>query len=263
MKISAKKFYEEIFLGIGLIIIGFFIATMVDIAILKFIGIISIIFGISFISDGIKHSQNEKSVNIKNKKLLFNYQEYPLDKLNLKILPYKSYKKVSLYYDKNFHAIFEDVLFNEDEFKKFLNIIKPYLKEEIKYTDEIIQIFDNGFSIYGSFFKFDEVKDIKLNYAKKRTGDYIEIILFLKDKTLSFVIESEYEKAMALKLKINKNCDYKDYSFIYLFLILGFILIVSRDIYLILIGFLILIVVFFIDLKFNQSYLKRLCDEQN
>jgi len=263
MKISAKKFYEEIFLGIGLIIIGFFIATMVDIAILKFIGIISIIFGISFISDGIKHSQNEKSVNIKNKKLLFNYQEYPLDKLNLKILHYKSYKKVSLYYDKNFQAIFENLLFSEDEFKEFLNIIKPYLKEEIKYTDEIIQIFDNGFSIYGSFFKFDEVKDIKLNYAKKRTGDYIEIILFLKDKTLSFVIESEYEKAMALKLKINKNCDYKDYSFIYLFLILGFILIVSRDIYLILIGFLILIVVFFIDLKFNQSYLKRLCDEQN
>jgi len=261
MKISAKKFYEEIFLGIGIVIIGFFIATTLDITILKFIGIISIIFGVSFISDGIKYSQNEKIFDIKNKKLLFNYQEYPLDKLNLKILPYKSYKKVSLYYDKNFQAIFENLLFSEDEFKEFLNIIKPYLKEEIKYKNEIIQIFDNGFSIYGSFFRFDEVKDIKLNYAKKRTGDYIEIILFLKDKNLSFVIEEEYEKAMALKLKINKNCDYKNYTFIYIFLILGFILVISREIYLILIGTLLIIVVIFIDLKFNNAYLKRLCKE--
>jgi len=58
MKISAKKFYEEVFLGIGLVIIGFFIAITLDITILKFIGIIIIIFGISFISDGIKYSQH-------------------------------------------------------------------------------------------------------------------------------------------------------------------------------------------------------------
>jgi len=221
MKISAKKFYEEIFLGIGLVIIGFFIATILDITILKFIGIISLIFGISVIGDRIKHSQNEKSFEIKEGKIIFDYKEYPLKKLNLKILPYKRYKKISLYYDKNFEAIFENTLFSEDEFKEFLNIIRPYLKENIQYKDEIIQIFDNGFSIYGSFFRFDEVEDIKLNYGKTRVGDYIKIILFLKDKILSFVIENEYEKAMALKLKINKNCNYKDYRFIYIFLILG------------------------------------------
>jgi len=259
MKISAKKFYEEVFLGIGLVIIGFFIAMTLDITILKFIGIIIIIFGISFISDGVKYSQNEKIFEIKNKKIVLNYKEYPLDKLNLKILPYKTYKKVSLFYNRNFKPIFENMLFNKNEFKEFINIIKPYLKEDIQYEDEVIQIFDNGFSIYGSFFKFDEVEDIKLNYGRKRTGDYIEIILFLKDKTLSFVIEQDYEKAMALKLKINKICDYKDYSFIYIFLILGFVLTISGDIYLILIGFLILIVGVFIELKFNEAYLKKLC----
>jgi len=261
MKISVKKFYEEIFLGIGLLIIGFFIAIILDITILRLIGIISIIFGISFISDGIKYSQNEKTFEIKEGKIIFNYKEYPLDKLNLKILHYKTYKKVSLFYDRNFKPIFENVLFSEDEFKEFLKIINPYLKEKINYKDEVIQIFDNGFSIYGSFFTFDEIKYIKLNYGKKRVGDYIEIILFLKDKNLSFVIEKEYEKAMALKLKINNKCDYKDYSFIYVFLILGFILTISRDIYLIFLGFLILIVGVFIELKFNDAFLKRLCEK--
>ena len=261
MKISAKQFYENILLGIGLTILGTIISIKVDVWFIQFLGVGSIVFGIGLILDSIKNSQNEKTFEIKNKKIVFNYKEYPLDKLNLKILPYKNYKKVSLFYDKNFEAIFENVLFSEDEFKEFLNFIKPYLKKETQ--SKTIEIFEDGFSIYGSFFRFDEVKDIKLKYNRKRTGDFIEIILFLKDKKLSFVIESEYEKAMALKLKINKTCDYKDYSFIYIFLILGFILAISGDVDLILFGFLIMIIVMFIDLKFNQAYLKRLCDEQN
>jgi len=36
--------------------------------------------------------------------------------------------------------------------------------------------------------------------------------------------------------------------------------VISRDIYLILVGFLILIIVVFIDLKFNDAYLKKLCE---
>lgn len=261
MKISAKQFYENILVGIGLIGLGAIISIKVNVWFIQFLGVGSIVFGISLILDSIKNFQNEKTFEIKNKKIVFNYKEYPLDKLNLKILPYKNYKKVSLFYDKNFEAIFENVLFSEDEFKEFLNLIKPYLKKET--TAEVIEIFEDGFSIYGSFFTFDEVNDIKLKYKRKRTGDFIEIILFLRDKNLSFVIEREYEKAMALKLKINKNCDYKDYSFVYLFFILGFILAISGDIYLILFGFLILIVSIIVELNFNEAYLKRLCNEQN
>ena len=261
MKISAKQFYEDILFGIGLIGLGAFISIKVDVWFIQFLGVGSIIFGIGLILDSIKNSQNEKTFEIKNKKIVFNYKEYPLDKLNLKILPYKTYKKVSLFYDKNFEPIFENVLFSEDEFKEFLNLIKPYLKKET--SSEVIEIFEDGFSIYGSFFRFDEVNDIKLNYNRKRTGDFIEIILFLKDKTLSFVIENGYEKAMALKLKINKNCDYKDYSFIYIFLILGFILAISGDIYLTLFGFVILIISIIVELNFNEAYLKKLCEQIN
>jgi len=76
-------------------------------------------------------------------------------------------------------------------------------------------------------------------------------------------LKSEYEKAMVLKLKINKTCDYKNYSFIYIFLILGFILAISGDVYLTFFGFLIMIIAMFIDFKFNQAYLKRLCNEQD
>lgn len=120
MKISAKQFYEDILFGIGLVVIGFIISTKVDMWVIQFLGVGSIIFGIDLILDSIKNSQNEKTFEIKDKKIIFNYKEYPLDKLNLKILPYKGYKKVSLFYDKNFKPIFENVLFSEDEFKVFL-----------------------------------------------------------------------------------------------------------------------------------------------
>ena len=120
MKISAKQFYEDILFGIGLVILGIIISIKVDVWFIQFLGVGSIIFGIDLILDSIKNSQNEKTFEIKDKKIIFNYKEYPLDKLNLKILPYKSYKKVSLFYDKNFKPIFENVLFSEDEFKVFL-----------------------------------------------------------------------------------------------------------------------------------------------
>jgi len=120
MKISAKQFYEDILFGIGLVILGIIISIKVDVWVIQFLGVGSIIFGISLILDSIKNSQNEKTFEIKNKKIVFNYKGYSLDKLNLKILPYKNYKKVSIFYDKNFEPIFENVLFSEDEFKEFL-----------------------------------------------------------------------------------------------------------------------------------------------
>jgi len=85
MKISAKQFYENILFGIGLTILGAIISIKVDVWFIQFLGVASIVFGISLILDSIKNSQNEKTFEIKNKKIVFNYKEYSLDKLNLKI----------------------------------------------------------------------------------------------------------------------------------------------------------------------------------
>jgi len=215
------------------------------------------------IIDTVLSFQNKKEIEIKDGWIKFPYslEEYKLHKANMEIRNFKGLKKVKFFIDEK--EIFE-WLFNDDELEKFREYLKPYLKSEKIDLSKEIAIFDEGFSVFGRFFGFNEVKSVDLSYVPTRTGSYMAIRINLKNDSFIYTIDKNYEKAMLLKLKINgEDCKKSEINVFKVILsVVAIVFVLSNEFELRIVGVIILLfTVRYLYDKIREVYLYRLCKE--
>ena len=258
--VLSSKYFEKRFLVVfSAIFLVWCFYYLFENEYIKYLAFFVTLFGFFEFVEIIFSFQNKKEIEIKDGWIKFPYscEEYKLNNVNMEIRDFKGLRKVKFFIDEK--EIFE-WLFTDDELEKFREYLKPYLKnKKIDLTQEI-EIFDNGFSVFGRFFGFDEVKKVDLNYIPSRTGGYMEFRIDLKDKSFLYRIDNNYKKAMILKLKINKDdCKKSEVNPVMLLLsIMALVFVISNEFRIIGIIIGLFVTMYWHD-KMRKNYLYKLC----
>jgi len=263
LTISSKYFEKRFLVVLGVLLLVWYIYWLFENKYIMFLAFLVTIYVFVDIIDTVISFQNKKEIEIKDGWIKFPYrcEEYKLNKVNMEIRDFKGLKKVKFFIDEK--EIFE-WLFSDDELEKFREYLKPYLKTEKIDLSKEIAIFDEGFSVFGRFFGFDEVESVDLSYVPTRAGSYMAIRINLKDESFTYTIDRNYENAMLLKLKINnEDCKKSEINiFMVILSVMALLFIMSNEYKLrgigIIIGF--FVAKYWYD-KTREYYLYKLCKE--
>jgi len=263
LTISSKYFGKRFLIVFSAVLFVWYLYWLFENEYLKYLVFLVTFYSFFEIIETVFSFQNKKEIEIKNGWIKFPYscEEYKLYKVNMEIRDFKGLKKVKFFIDNK--EIFE-WLFSDDELKKFRECLKSYLKTEKFDTSKEIIIFDDGFSVFGRFFGFDEVKSIDLSFVPTRAGSYMAIRINLKDESFTYTIDKDYEKAMLLKLKINnEDCKKREINPLMLILnIMAVVFILSNDYKLRVVG----VIIVFFTMRYwydiiRENYLYKLCKD--
>ena len=247
MKISKKANNKFLQLGFTYIIIA--VAMFIALGYLgksakelmglgRFFALILLIFGLAKIHKFHQFKQEkEETFEIKDKKVIFNNQEYLLENgyLSVEFKEEDEFYKVSLWLekDKNTIQIFEDIVFNKDEMHSFLKLIKPYRKTDIcllenkenleineeKTIDnelkkdelqenqklengDLITLFNKGLMVEKREILYSEIANFLANITVINEKRYVDIDIVLKNKTeIKERLNSYDDQAKALYAK--------------------------------------------------------------
>ncbi len=245
MKITTKANSEYLQLGVAFIVIAiglFFALGLLDasakelMGLGRFFALVLFIFGVAKIHKFHQFKQEkEAAFEIKNKKVIFNNQEYLLENgyLSVEFKEEDELYKVSLWLekDKKTIQIFEDIVLNKDEMHSFLQLIKPYRKTDIclvenkenaainKKTivndkkdnssknqtlekDELIMLFDKGLIINKREIFYSEIVKFLAEMTEFHGKRYVDIEIILKNKAkIKERLSNQNDHAKALYAK--------------------------------------------------------------
>jgi len=227
--------YKGIFLLLGGIALLFYLVNFIGVSedflpnFGKLASLVMIIFGIANIYNYDRYSQDyEAYFSIKDNVLKFEEKRYDIKGafLSIRSLKKEDFYRVTLWIEKKEEkatTAFEDVVFNTDEMKQFLEMIKPYRKSQecLLDNEKRVKLFDDGFIFENREILYDEIEKFETKLIKYNESNlYLDINIVLKngdilDKRLNGGIK-EYAKVIYARMKYEgadffiKNCPKND-----------------------------------------------------